>query len=44
MVDKPDTSGIWIIEEPTVTISDEDIVYYWYYMAYDGEGLEITDL
>ena len=42
-IDEPDVNGNWTIEESGVSLNDSDIVYYWYYIAYDGEGHEVTD-
>ena len=33
----------WTIEETEISLNNSDIVYYWYYLAFDGQGYEITD-
>ena len=42
-IDEAGPDGNWTIEEPSVSLNDSDIVYYWYYLAVDGEGHEVTD-
>ena len=42
-IDEAGEDGNWTIEETSVSLNDSDIVYYWYYIAYDGEGHEVTD-
>ena len=36
-IDQVGPDGNWTIEEPSVSLNDSDIVYYWYYIAVDGE-------
>ena len=43
VVDHVDENGNWSIEETGVSLNDSDIVYFWYYIAMDSQGFQITD-
>jgi hypothetical protein len=42
-LESPNGDGKWLIEEPTVVLTNTDIVYYWYYLVIDDHGYQFIE-